>query len=155
LASGTIAAGMGTFLVTYPHDQIKSILILGWFARITFIPAAVLTGVWFVIQLFNAGTVVSHQQIQQGGVAYLAHIGGMIFGAVLDGSTRIRGSCSNKTVYSATKPHPQDEQRRAELAPARASEFIGSCNSRWDRPHERFTRGRLGEAGDAVRPPTP
>jgi len=81
-ASGAIAAVMGTFLVTYPRDQIKSILILGWFARITFIPAAVLIGVWFVIQLFNAGTVVGHQQIQQGGVAYVAHIGGMIFGAL-------------------------------------------------------------------------
>jgi membrane associated rhomboid family serine protease len=81
-ASGAIAAVMGTFLVTYPRDEIKSILILGWFVRITFIPAAVLIGVWFLIQLFSAGSVVGHQQIQQGGVAYVAHIGGMIFGAV-------------------------------------------------------------------------
>ena len=78
-ASGAIAAVMGAFLVTYPSDRIKSVLILGWFVRITFIPAGVLIGLWFVLQLVNAGAVVSEQA---GAVAYAAHIGGMIFGAV-------------------------------------------------------------------------
>src|SRR5262252_5500977 len=41
-ASGAIAAVMGAFLVTYPRDQIKSVLFIGWFVRITFIPAALL-----------------------------------------------------------------------------------------------------------------
>jgi membrane associated rhomboid family serine protease len=49
------------------------------FVRITFIPAAFLIGFWFLTQLFNAGAVA---QVQTGGVAYLAHIGGFIFGAV-------------------------------------------------------------------------
>ena len=53
-ASGAIAAVMGAFLVTYPRDQIMSVLFIGWFAKITFIPAALLIGLWFVIQLFNA-----------------------------------------------------------------------------------------------------
>ena len=79
-ASGAIAAVMGAFLVTYPRDQIKSVLFIGWFARITFIPAALLIGMWFVIQLFSAGAVAAN--VNTGGVAYLAHIGGMIFGAV-------------------------------------------------------------------------
>jgi membrane associated rhomboid family serine protease len=70
---------MGAFLVTYPRDRIKSVLFIGWFGRITFIPAAILIGLWFVIQLFSAGTVAN---VNTGGVAYLAHIGGMIFGAV-------------------------------------------------------------------------
>ena len=78
-ASGAIAAVMGAFLVTYPRDRIKSVLFIGWFARITFIPAALLIGVWFVIQLFSAGAIAN---TNTGGVAYLAHIGGMIFGAV-------------------------------------------------------------------------
>jgi membrane associated rhomboid family serine protease len=78
-ASGAIAAVMGAFLVTYPRDRIKSVLIIGWFVSITFIPAAVLIGVWFVIQLFSAGTVV---HANTGGVAYLAHIGGIVFGAL-------------------------------------------------------------------------
>jgi membrane associated rhomboid family serine protease len=78
-ASGAIAAVMGAFLVTYPRDRIESVLFFGWFARITFIPAALLIGLWFVIQLFSAGAVAD---VNTSGVAYLAHIGGVIFGAV-------------------------------------------------------------------------
>jgi len=70
---------MGAFLVTYPRDQIKSVLFIVVFARITFIPAALLIGVWFVSQLFHAGTVA---HTQTGGVAHLAHVGGLISGAV-------------------------------------------------------------------------
>ena len=78
-ASGAIAAVMGAFIVTYPRDQIKSVLFIFVFARIKFIPAALLIGVWFLSQLFHAGAVA---QTQTGGVAYLAHVGGFIFGAM-------------------------------------------------------------------------
>jgi len=79
-ASGAIAGVMGAFLITYPRDQIRTVLLLGWFSRITFIPAALLIGLWFVIQIFDqVGAVVS---VQGGGVAYAAHVGGFIFGAV-------------------------------------------------------------------------
>jgi membrane associated rhomboid family serine protease len=78
-ASGAIAAVMGAFIVTYPRDRIKSVLFIFIFARITFIPAALLIGFWFLTQLVHAGTVA---QTQTGGVAYLAHVGGFIFGAV-------------------------------------------------------------------------
>jgi membrane associated rhomboid family serine protease len=78
-ASGAIAAVMGGFLVTYPRDRIKAILIILLFVRITFIPAFLLIGFWFLIQLIDAGAVA---QVETGGVAYLAHIGGFIFGAV-------------------------------------------------------------------------
>ena len=76
-ASGAIAAVMGAFLVTYPGDQIRVILIIFVFVRIKLIPAALLIGVWFLIQLFNVGSVAS---VQTGGVAYAAHVGGAIFG---------------------------------------------------------------------------
>lgn len=77
-ASGAIAAVMGAFLVTYPRDRIKSVLFIFVFVRITIIPAALLIGVWFASQLFHAGSVAN---TQTGGVAYLAHVGGFIFGA--------------------------------------------------------------------------
>jgi membrane associated rhomboid family serine protease len=77
-ASGAIAAVMGAFLVTYPRDQIRSLLIIFVFVRVTFIPAALLIGFWFLIQLFNVGSVAASQT---GGVAYVAHVGGFIFGA--------------------------------------------------------------------------
>ena len=78
-ASGAIAAVMGAFLVTYPRDRIKAVLIILLFVRITFIPAFLLIGFWFLTQLVDAGAVA---QVQTGGVAYLAHIGGFIFGAI-------------------------------------------------------------------------
>ena len=89
-ASGAIAAVMGAFLVTYPRDQIRTLLFILVFARIRFIPAALLIGFWVLTQLFDAGAVA---QVQTGGVAYLAHIGGFIFGAAtarwFEGSRRI------------------------------------------------------------------
>jgi membrane associated rhomboid family serine protease len=78
-ASGAIAAVMGAFIVTYPRDRIRSLLIIFIFVKVTFIPAALLIGFWFLTQLFSAGSVA---QAQGGGVAYLAHIGGFIFGAL-------------------------------------------------------------------------
>ena len=78
-ASGAIAAVMGAFIVTYPRDRIRTVLIIFIFIKVTFIPAALLIGFWFLTQLFHAGSVA---QVQTGGVAYLAHVGGFIFGAV-------------------------------------------------------------------------
>ena len=78
-ASGAIAAVMGAFLVIYPRDRIRVLLVIFIFVRITLIPGALLIGVWFLIQLFNAGSVAT---VQTGGVAYLAHVGGFLFGAV-------------------------------------------------------------------------
>jgi membrane associated rhomboid family serine protease len=80
-ASGAIAGVMGAFLVTYPHDEIRTVLLFGWFSRITFIPAVLLIGLWFLIQLFSQVGAVADVQ-SGGGVAYAAHVGGFIFGAV-------------------------------------------------------------------------
>ena len=89
-ASGAIASVMGGFIVTYPRDRIKAVLFIFIFVRITFIPAALLIGFWFLTQLVHAGAVA---QVQTVGVAYLAHVGGFIFGAVtarlFEGSSRI------------------------------------------------------------------
>ena len=74
-ASGAIAAVMGAFLITYPRDRIRTVLLLGWFIQVAFIPAIVLVGLWFLIQLFSELGAVA--QVQSGGVAYMAHIGGL------------------------------------------------------------------------------
>ena len=79
-ASGAIAAVMGAFLVTYPRDKIRTVLIIFVFVRVTFIPAALLIGLWFLTQLVSLGRVAA--TAQTGGVAYLAHIGGIVFGAL-------------------------------------------------------------------------
>jgi len=92
-ASGAIAGVMGAFLITYPGDQIKTVLFFGWFARITLIPAALLIGFWFLIQLFSqVGAVAA---VNTGGVAYMAHVGGFVFGAatarIFESSPRTAG----------------------------------------------------------------
>ena len=77
-ASGAIAAVLGAFLITYPRDRIRTLIFLGWFINITVIPALILVGLWFLIQLFSAlGALAT---VQSGGVAYMAHVGGFIFG---------------------------------------------------------------------------
>jgi membrane associated rhomboid family serine protease len=78
-ASGAIAAVMGAFLVTYPRDRIRSILVIFVFVQIAMIPAALLIGVWFLTQLVNLGQVAT---TQSGGVAYVAHVAGVIYGMV-------------------------------------------------------------------------
>jgi membrane associated rhomboid family serine protease len=94
-ASGAIAAVMGAFLVTYPRDRIRSVLFIFIFFHVTFIPAALLIGFWFLTQLFNAGQIA---HAQTGGVAYLAHIGGFLFGAA---TARLFESSDRASVVSA------------------------------------------------------
>lgn len=78
-ASGAIAAVMGAFIVTFPRDRIRALIFFLIFFRVTYIPAVVLIGFWFLMQVLNFGAVAD---VRTGGVAYLAHIGGFIFGAV-------------------------------------------------------------------------
>ena len=79
-ASGAIAAVMGAFVVTYPRDQIRSLLVIFVFVRVAYIPAVLLIGVWGLVQFLSLGAVA--QQPAGGGVAYAAHVGGFIFGAI-------------------------------------------------------------------------
>jgi membrane associated rhomboid family serine protease len=76
-ASGAIAAVMGAFLITFPRDRIRTLLVIGWFVRVAFVPAALLIGFWFLIQLLSFGAIAD---VQSGGVAYVAHIAGVVFG---------------------------------------------------------------------------
>jgi membrane associated rhomboid family serine protease len=80
-ASGAIASVMGAFLVTYPRDKIRTLLILGFFVTMTFLPAAFLIGFWFVVQLVSVG-FGAITGVNADGVAYLAHVAGAVFGAL-------------------------------------------------------------------------
>ena len=78
-ASGAIAAVMGAFLITYPRDRIRTVLFIGFFFTVTFVPAFLLIGLWFLTQLVSVGAVTN---MSTGGVAYMAHVGGVLFGAI-------------------------------------------------------------------------
>lgn len=80
-ASGAIAGVMGGFMVVFPGDQIQALIVGIFGIRHTRLTAAVFIGIWFLMQLIDGvGSITS---IEQGGVAYFAHIGGFVAGAVL------------------------------------------------------------------------
>ena len=81
-ASGAIAAVMGAFLVLFPRDQIRTLIFAGVFTRVVYLPAILLIGIWFLLQVLSVNMEQAPGEAASGGVAYLAHIGGAIFGAV-------------------------------------------------------------------------
>ena len=80
-ASGAIAAVLGAYLVLYPRSRVLTFIPLGFFMRLTLVPASIVLGLWFVLQLFNG--VVSLGGPDMGGVAFWAHIGGFAFGVLI------------------------------------------------------------------------
>ena len=80
-ASGAIAAVLGAYLVLYPKSRIATFIPIGYFLRLTMLPAAVVLGFWFVMQLFSG--VLSFGAADVGGVAFWAHVGGFAAGVVM------------------------------------------------------------------------
>ena len=81
-ASGAIAAVLGAYLVLYPSQKVLTLIPLGFWLRITLVPASVVLGLWFVLQLFQ-GVASLGMPDDVGGVAFWAHIGGFVSGIVL------------------------------------------------------------------------
>jgi membrane associated rhomboid family serine protease len=82
-ASGAVAGVLGAYLVTFPRARVHCILILGYFIRWVPLPAMLVLGFWFVIQFFSGVASLPFVSQEVGGVAYFAHIGGFIAGALL------------------------------------------------------------------------
>jgi membrane associated rhomboid family serine protease len=80
-ASGAIAAVLGAYLVYYPYSRIATWVPLGYFYRLTLLPAAVVLGFWFVLQLFDGVMALGGADV--GGVAVWAHVGGFVAGMVM------------------------------------------------------------------------
>jgi len=78
-ASGAIAGVMGGYLLLFPHARVDLVLILFVIVKVITIPAWLLLGLWFALQLAN-GTVTA---AAGGGVAYWAHAGGFVAGVML------------------------------------------------------------------------
>ena len=100
-ASGAIAAVMGAFLVTYPQDEIRTALVFGIFVKVTPVRAVVLVGLWFVFQAISAaGVLGGGAAAPQGGTAYMAHVGGFLFGALFgrlfEDAGRVRAQAVNE-----------------------------------------------------------
>ena len=83
-ASGAIAGVLGAYIVLYPHARVTTLIPIFFFITIREIPAIIILGLWFVLQLFSGvGSLGVRDAQDMGGVAYFAHIGGFVIGIVL------------------------------------------------------------------------
>jgi len=85
-ASGAIAGVMGAYILRFPNAQIRTLVFLGPFIVFPNIPAIFFLGLWFVQQaLYGIASlgVQTNVGMESGGIAYWAHAGGFVFGAVL------------------------------------------------------------------------
>ncbi|HEY2827559.1 MAG TPA: rhomboid family intramembrane serine protease, partial [Pirellulales bacterium] len=80
-ASGAIAAVLGGYAVTFPHAKIKTLVLLFVFVTVIEVPAYLFLVLWFGAQLFSGLGTLGGQM--DGGVAWWAHVGGFIVGALL------------------------------------------------------------------------
>jgi membrane associated rhomboid family serine protease len=81
-ASGAISGVMGAYIVLFPHGRIRTIVIFGFFGQAILVPAWIMIGFWFLLQLFS-GFMTLGVGGDGGGVAFWAHVGGFIAGAIL------------------------------------------------------------------------
>ena len=85
-ASGAIAGVLGAYILRFPHARVRTLVFLGPFITFPAIPAIFFLGIWFIQQsLYGVASlsVQSNIGMENGGVAYFAHIGGFVFGAIL------------------------------------------------------------------------
>jgi len=80
-ASGAVAAVLGAYAVSWPHARIHALLPLGILFIPLELPAYIVLGFWFVSQLLD-GWLKWGVELG-GGVAFFAHVGGFVFGAVV------------------------------------------------------------------------
>jgi membrane associated rhomboid family serine protease len=99
-ASGAIAGVMGGYLLLFPKAKVDVLFIFVIFFRIFAIPAWIVLGLWFGIQIFGGLNTPS----DAGGVAYWAHAGGFIAGLVLTLPVWLRRGA--QAYWKATDGHP-------------------------------------------------
>jgi membrane associated rhomboid family serine protease len=79
-ASGAIAAVLGAYFVFFPRARVTSLVFLGFFYQLIDVPAVIVLGFWFVLQVIDG--LASLGMTEAGGVAVFAHIGGFVAGAL-------------------------------------------------------------------------
>jgi membrane associated rhomboid family serine protease len=79
-ASGAIGGVMGAYVLLYPRVHVHMLIFLGFYITTVAVPAVFMLGYWFVVQLVSGWTSIG---AEGGGVAFWAHVGGFVAGAVL------------------------------------------------------------------------
>lgn len=81
-ASGAIAAALGGYIVLYPRARVLTLVLIVLFFTVFELPAIVMLGLWFAEQAIFSAVGLITPTGSSGGVAYYAHIGGFVFGAL-------------------------------------------------------------------------
>src|SRR2546422_1186878 len=81
-ASGAIAGVLGAYIVMFPRRRVLTLVIF-FFITFVYLPAYVVLGAWFVLQLFSGVGALASRVNTGGGVAFFAHIGGFVFGTLM------------------------------------------------------------------------
>jgi membrane associated rhomboid family serine protease len=79
-ASGAIAGVLGAYLVAFPRARVVTLLPIFPFFQVVALPAAIVLGLWFVLQFFSGAAALLVPAA--GGTAWWAHIGGFVFGVL-------------------------------------------------------------------------
>jgi rhomboid family protein len=84
-ASGAVAGVLGAYALLHPRASVLTLVFIIFFVTVVEIPALIMLGIWFVLQFIPAVADVATPDVagEGGGVAYLAHVGGFIFGLAL------------------------------------------------------------------------
>ncbi len=82
-ASGAVAAVLGAYAVTFPRARVMTLIPFFPFFHIAALPALLVLGLWFVFQFFSGALALAWANTGGGGVAWWAHVGGFVFGAVV------------------------------------------------------------------------
>jgi len=78
-ASGAIAAVLGAYFVLYPNATVRGLIVI----YPVWLPAWFFLGAWFLYQLIEANFGLFGASANGGGVAFFAHVGGFVFGAIV------------------------------------------------------------------------
>lgn len=78
-ASGAVAGVLGAYFIFFPHARIKTLFPIFFFITFINVPAYIMLGYWFFLQIFS-GVGSLGAAVDQGGVAFWAHIGGFVYG---------------------------------------------------------------------------
>ena len=82
-ASGAIAGVMGAYLVKFPRARIETIAFIFFFITRFDVPAWLMLIYWFATQFLNGVGSIGYTQVNEGGTAFLAHVGGFVAGILL------------------------------------------------------------------------
>ncbi len=82
-ASGAVAGALGAYFLLFPHHKIKTLLPILGFITFTNVSAYIMLGYWFVLQVFSGAMSIPGSRIDEGGVAFWAHVGGFVAGLII------------------------------------------------------------------------